>query len=54
MPVLSSPAGGRVAAGIDSPGLHGVGSSVVGCCGCGVLVTDDVSALQCDECLSPR
>ena len=54
VPVLSSPAGGRVAAGVDSPGLRSVGPSAVGCCGCGVLVTDDVSALQCDECLSPE
>ena len=54
VPVLSSPAGGRVAAGVGSPGLRGVGPSAVGCCGCGVLVTDDVCALQCDECLSPE
>ena len=58
VPVLSSPAGGRAAAGlaggaVGSPGLHG-GGRVVGCCGCGVVVTDEVCALQCDECMSPE
>ena len=58
VPVLSSPAGGRAAAGltegaVSSPGLHG-GGPVVGCCGCRMLVTDEVFALQCDECMSPE
>ena len=48
VPVLSSPAGGRAVAG--SPGVRG---SVVECCGCGTVVTDEVCALQCDECLAP-
>ena len=36
---------------MGSPGLLG-GGSLVQCCGCGGVVTDEVSALQCDECMS--
>ena len=58
VPVLSSPVGGRGAVGgsggaVCSPGVIG-GGSLVKCCECGVMVTDEVSALQCDECMSPE
>lgn len=29
-------------------------SSIPSCCGCGVLVSDDTKALQCDRCVSPH